>query len=40
LLQNRLPQLAATGEVCLYGGFDLIEDGEAAINLFQDSPLF
>ena len=38
--QDGLPQHAAAGEAGSDSGFDLIEDGEAAINLVQDSQLF
>jgi hypothetical protein len=34
-----LPQLAAAGEAGSDGGFDLIEDGEAAINLIGNAQL-
>ena len=38
--EERLPQLAAAGEAGSDGGFDLIEDGEAALDFGDDSVLF
>ena len=39
LFQDGLPQLAAAGEAGLNGGFDMIEEGETAINLVHNPNL-